>query len=87
MDDHTILYQLEALADKLGMPVRYEKIEEGLRGAGGLCRVEGKYVMILPSQATVKEKIQFMIHALRKFDFDSVYVKPAIRELLEISEK
>jgi hypothetical protein len=31
----------------------------------------------------VKEKNQAMIKALRQFDLSDIYVKPAIRELLE----
>jgi hypothetical protein len=50
---------------------------------GGLCRVEGKYVLLLNSKVTVKEKIQVMIKALQQFDLSDIYVKPAIRELLE----
>ncbi len=50
---------------------------------GGLCRVEGKYFLLLHSKATVKEKIQVMVKALQQFDLSDIYVKPAIRELLE----
>jgi len=87
MDDDTTLSQLEELADKLGIPIRYEKIEDELRNAGGLCRIEDKYVMIIPIQATVKEKLQLMIRGLRRFDLESIYVKPAIRKLLQIEEQ
>ncbi|MFH0813676.1 MAG: hypothetical protein V2A69_12690 [Pseudomonadota bacterium] len=87
MDDLTALSQLEGLADKLGIQIRYEKIEDELTGAGGLCRIEGKYVLIIHSKATVKEKIQVMTQALRRFDLGDIYVRPAIRELLEGSEE
>ena len=49
----------------------------------GLCRVEGKYVLLLHSKVTVKEKIQVMVKALQQFDISDIYVKHAIRELLE----
>jgi len=86
MDDLVALRQLEELADKLDIPVRYEKIEDKLRDTGGLCRIEDKYVMIIPSQATVKEKLQIMIRGLRRFDLGNIYVRPAIRQLLQIEE-
>jgi hypothetical protein len=35
----------------------------------------------------VKEKIQIMIEALRRFDLNDIYVRPALRELLEENEK
>jgi hypothetical protein len=37
MDDHTALSHLEELADKLGIPIRYEIIKDELTGPGGLC--------------------------------------------------
>ena len=49
----------------------------------GICRIEGKYVLILHSKATVKEKIQVMITSLQQFDLSDIYVKPVIRELLD----
>jgi N-dimethylarginine dimethylaminohydrolase len=79
-----ILNQLEELAEKLGIAVRYENvIVEESSGTGGLCRIKGKYVLIVHSHATSKEKIQVMAAALKVFDLGDIYVKPVIRELLE----
>jgi len=87
MDDYMALSQLEGLTDKLGIPIRYEKIEDELTGTGGLCRIEGNYILIIHSKAGVKEKIQIMIEALKRFDLNDIYVRPALRELLEENEK
>ena len=85
MDDEVILSYLEELAEKLEILVRDENINiEESSSSGGLCRVEGKYVIILNSKATVKEKIQVMITALQQFDLTDMYVKPIIRELLDV---
>jgi hypothetical protein len=84
MNDEIILSYLEELAEKLEILVRDENINiEESSSTGGLCRVEEKYVIILNSKATVKEKIQVMIAALQQFDLTDMYVKPVIRELLE----
>lgn len=83
MDDHAALSQLEGLADKLGILIRYEKIEDEWTGRGGLCRIEGNHVLIIHSRATVKEKIQIMTEALRRFDIGDIYVKPALRAMLD----
>jgi len=84
MNEEVLLNQLEDLAEKLGILVRDENIniEESLSN-GGLCRIEGEYVLILNSKATVKEKNQVMINALQQFDLSDIYIKPVIRELLE----
>ena len=88
MNDEIILSYLKELAEKLEILVRDENINiEESSSTGGLCRVEGKYILILNSKATVKEKIQVMIEALNLFDLSDIYVKPAIRELLEGSVK
>jgi len=83
MDNDTALSQLEGLADKLGIPIRYEIIKDELTGPGGLCRIEGKYVLIIHSKATAKEKMQIMIEALKRFDLGDIYLKPALREMLD----
>ncbi|HYA13469.1 MAG TPA: hypothetical protein VEF33_03935 [Syntrophales bacterium] len=84
MDDHTILSQLEGLADQIGIQIRYEKIvEEDLTSAGGLCRLKGECFIIVNSRAPAKDKIQALVKALKNFDLSDVYIRPALRELLE----
>jgi hypothetical protein len=84
MNDEVLLNQLEELAEKLGILVRDENIDiEESSSTGGLCRIEGKYVLILNSKITVKEKNQVMIKALQQLDLSDIYIKPVIRELLE----
>ena len=84
MNDEVILSYLEELAEKLGILVRDENINiEESFSPGGLCRVEGKHVIILNSKATMKEKNQVMITSLQQFDLSDMYVKPVIRELLD----
>jgi len=84
MNDEILLSQFEELAERLEILVRDENInlEESFT-AGGLCRVDGKYILILNSKATINEKIQVMIKTLQQFDLDTIYVKPVLRELLE----
>jgi hypothetical protein len=84
MNDEVLLNQLEDLAEKLEIAVRDEYINnEESSSSGGLCRVEGKYILILNSKTTVKEKIRVVIKALQQFDVSGIYIKPFIRELLE----
>jgi N-dimethylarginine dimethylaminohydrolase len=84
MDEHTALSQLEGLAYQLGIQIRYEKIgEEDVKSSGGLCLVKGTHVVIVNSKATTKDKIQTLVKALRNFDLSDVYIRPALRDLLE----
>jgi hypothetical protein len=88
MDDGVLLNQLEELAGKLGIEIRYGNIavEESHR-TGGLCRVKGQYVLIIHSRLTVKEKIGIITKTLKGFEMDGLYVIPVIRELLDKSSK
>jgi len=83
-----LLNQLEELAGKLGIKIRYENvIVEESSGSGGLCRLKGEYVLIIHFQAALEEKIRIILEALRTFPVGDIYIKPVIRELLEVRGK
>lgn len=84
MDDHIALDQLEALAYNLGIEVRYEKIpQDDVTISGGLYRLRGKNVVVIDARATAKERIRTLVQALKPFDLSDVYIRPALREILE----
>jgi len=86
MDDYAIIEQLEELAKGFGIQLRYEPItfeEEMINVAGGLCKLRGKDLLIINSKATEKDKIRIFVQALRRFDLGQIYLRPAIRELLD----
>lgn len=84
LDDEYLLNQLEELAGRLGIAIRYENLNaEESTGAGGLCRLKGKYVLIIHSQTTAKEKVRIITESLKQFPISDLYVKPIIRKLLE----
>jgi hypothetical protein len=83
-DERILLDQLENLAHQFSIPVRYESMEsEETFFAGGLCRIKGKYVIIINRRATRREKICILARALKRFDLSQVYLKPALREFLD----
>ena len=85
-DDGTLIDYLEELAERLGIEIRYEIItqEEDLPFvAGGLCLLKGKYVLIINSKASVKERIRTLATAVKHFDLDQIYIRPVLRELLD----
>ncbi len=86
VNDDLLLSQLEEVADRLGITIRYETLTLAESSSpGGLCRIEGEYVLILDPQAPLGEKVQVLIKALKGFPIDDIYVKPAIRDLIEES--
>jgi hypothetical protein len=86
LDEKTLLGELEALALRLEVNIRYESFEEDPFSPGGICRIRGKPVIILNNAASSGEKCQTLAKALRRFDLNGLYLKPALRELLEEPE-
>ena len=85
MDEHTIVELLEELAERFGIQIRYEPIrqdEDLVKVVGGLCLLRGEYVLIIDSKAAMGDRIRTFAEALRHFDLDQIYIKPALRELL-----
>ena len=86
MDDYIVIEQLEELAKGFGVQFRYEPIsfeDEAINVVGGLCKLRGKPLLIINSKATEKDKIKIFVQALRRFDLEQIYIKPAIRALLD----
>jgi hypothetical protein len=84
VDDHIALDQLEALAYSLGIEVRTERMpQDDVTISGGLYRLKGKNVIIVDARAPAKDRIRTLVQALKAFDLSDIYVRPALRELLE----
>ncbi len=86
MNDHDMMEQLEGLIEGFGVQIRYEAIkqdEDSVHVAGGLCLLRGEYILIINSKATITDKIRALGMALKQFDHDQIYIRPAIRELLD----
>lgn len=86
MDEQFIIDQLEELVERFGIKIRYEPMhqdEESVKLVGGMCRLKEEYMLIINSKATFAEKIRALAEALRHFDLDGVYIRPALREFLE----
>jgi hypothetical protein len=86
MNENTIIDQLEELAERFGVKIRYEAIkedEDSIHVVGGLCLLRGEYVVIINRNATTKDRIETLATALRHFDLDQIYLLPALREILD----
>ena len=86
MDENTVTGLLEELIERCGVRIRYEAIqqdEDSRRVAGGLCLLKREYVVIVNAKATATERIVTLAKALKHFDLDQIYIRPALRELLD----
>jgi hypothetical protein len=86
MDEQFIIDQLEELAERFGIQIRYEPIkqdEDLVKLVGGLCLLRGEYVLIIDSKATTQDRIRTLVEAVKHFDIDGIYIRPVVRELLD----
>jgi hypothetical protein len=78
--DH-VLTSLEEAAEKLGVKVSYESLQESV-GGGGLCKVKGSYRIIIDKRGTVGEKLSTLARALAGFDLTGVHLKAEARDMV-----
>jgi hypothetical protein len=77
-----VLSDLEAAAEKLGIKVSYEALQETV-GGGGLCKVKGVFRVIIDKRGTVGEKLSTLARALSGFDLEGIFLSPAARDIVE----
>ena len=84
MDDKAIVGQLEELAQRVGITVRYEPLKmEGFIHTGGFCRIKGKDFVIINKKATARERMHILIDSLKRYDLSQIYILPSLREILD----
>lgn len=84
MGENRLLEQLEELAGRLGIRVRYENLQKMNPGmTGGLCRVNGEFHLLVDRRTGRQERIGLFLGALRRFELNGIYMAPKLRSLLE----
>ncbi len=79
MTQQEMYEELKAVADQLGLAVRLELGDF----EGGLCVVKEKRVILVNRRHDMGRRLSVIARALHKAGLESVYVKPAIREIIE----
>ncbi len=74
-----LLEELEALAAKAGVKIRYERTD----ARGGMCLYKGTPMIIIDRKAADDYKIGVVIENLRKMDLTGHYVSPRLRDVLD----
>jgi hypothetical protein len=83
MDATTALAELEEVAKKLEVEVVYEHLTGEGTGSGGLCKIHGRWRVIIERRSSSGERLSILARALCRFDLESHYLSPALRELVE----
>ena len=79
MNAQEMLEQLELLAQKLSIQVRYERC----KSRGGICRVKEERLIIVRKTLMVPEKLEILGRALAGLPLEETYLVPEVREFLE----
>ncbi len=83
MDDRDLLDEFGRVAARLGVEVRVEPFETPAAGAGGLCVLHGRPLVLLDARAPLSDRVQALARALGRLDVDAVYMAPEARALIE----
>jgi hypothetical protein len=75
----TELRELEEVAARLAIPVRYEQGQM----RGGLCRLGAAWQIIINADLAPEDKAELLAESLARTDFDRIYVAPRVRQILE----
>ena len=79
IDKEALLEELRETCEHLGYSIRYEKGDFD----GGHCILKEKRLLVVNRKFTVDRKISTIARALSELGVDAIYVKPAVRELID----
>ena len=83
MTPEQIYEELKELAERIGITVSEQNLKtSGFKVKSGLCIVRGKKLLVVDKSKSIHDKIDIIVEVVEKFPLDSVYLIPAIRELL-----
>jgi hypothetical protein len=78
-----ILAELEKLANRLGVTVRFDAFDAKSTAKGGLCRLRGSPFIVIDGGLPILDKIGILSEALSTFDLEAIYLPPVLRTRLE----
>lgn len=79
MKHEELVAELEELARRLGVTVRYEKGDF----EGGFCILRDQRLVLVNKKLTPQRKATVLALAMQDLGLDSVFVKPALRAYIE----
>ena len=84
MDSISQLESLKKIATELSIDIVPGNLfDPEIMIKSGHCKVKGKDTIIIDNLLSSQEQSEVIIRALRKFDMESIYLPPWIRERLE----
>ena len=82
MKPAAILQEFEQIAEKLNIRIVQEKGNFN----GGFCLLEEKRIIVVNKLKPIEQRIRALAQAFSRLDTSQIYLKPAIREMIEIED-
>ena len=79
MTQELILQGFESLIQNLSIDLRYERGDF----KGGLCKIDDKNVLIVNNKLPIDKKINLMAVELNRLNLEQIYIRPALRNIIE----
>lgn len=79
MTQEQLLKELEDLAEKSGISVRFEKGDFD----GGYCILKDERIIVINKRLVLQKRTSILAQALAEVGIEEIYLKPAVREFIE----
>ena len=79
MKPASMFQEFEQIAEQLNIRIMQEKGNFN----GGYCLLEEKRIIVINKQKPIEQRVRALSQALSKLDTSKIYLKPAIREMIE----
>ena len=85
----SLLQALEEVVEKLGIELRYERLntQEDFTVHSGMYQFKGQSTLLVNRNLSDKEKTAILLEGLQTQDLSQIYISPALRNLFESSHK
>jgi len=83
MKPDQLYHNLKETAEKIGITVKeYNFRNTGIHVSSGLCKIREEQLFLMNKRLSVREKIETLAECLREMNLETVYIVPAVRDLL-----
>ena len=82
MKPTAVFQEFEQIAEELEIRILQEKGNFN----GGYCLLEEKHIIVINKLKPIEQRIQALAQAFAKLDTSQIYLKPAIREMIETAD-
>jgi len=79
MKQTEILEELEQVAERAGVRVRYERADF----TAGSCILRGEAMIIVNSKLSPRERVRALAREVARLDLEELFIRPEVRRYLE----